>query len=311
MTDLRWPLALLGLCLAATGLPAQGHHGGHGQQGRLSINVYPGRGFYLGSYGFYPYGISPYGVTTIRQVTLVYSPPTVVVVPRSRVLFEQDDDDPPRRRLDARPRDPVPPAEERQRPGPEALPVQPMRQEPPPKVEPPLPPPPPRPPELPMPPAPFDNPRDEYARLVGLGRTAFATMQYGRAAGRFRQAIALVANEPLAHLLLAQAHFASGKYHDAHDAILAGLALQPDYPGSRFRPRELYGANADDFLTHLQRLTDARQRHPDDPVLLFLSAHQLWFDGRKDEARPLFRRLLAAGAGPGRDAAERFLRAPL
>jgi hypothetical protein len=45
-----------------------------------------------------------------------------------------------------------------------------------------------------------------------------------------------------------------------------------------------------EFDAHLKRLEEALAKHPDDPTLLFLYAHQLWFDGRQAEARPLFRR---------------------
>jgi hypothetical protein len=41
--------------------------------------------------------------------------------------------------------------------------------------------------------------------------------------------------------------------------------------------------------------------------LLFLSAYHLWFDGRKEEAGPLFRRAMRGAADPG--VIERFLRA--
>ena len=85
------------------------------------------------------------------------------------------------------------------------------------------------------------------------------------------------------------------------------MAKDADWPNARFRPLELYGPNVADYAEQLQRLDDVLKRHPDDPVLLFLSAHQMWFDGRKEEARPLFRRARAGLAHPGD--ADRFLRA--
>jgi tetratricopeptide (TPR) repeat protein len=154
-------------------------------------------------------------------------------------------------------------------------------------------------------------PADEPAgpadvHLLALGRKAFAAQEYGRAAQRFRQATAAAPREALPHFLLAQALVVLGKYGEAVDAILAGMALRPDWPTARFGPRELYGPHADDYPRHLARLEQTLARHPDDPDLLFLYAYQLWFDGRKEEARLLFERALPRTADPG--VINRFLR---
>ncbi len=85
------------------------------------------------------------------------------------------------------------------------------------------------------------------------------------------------------------------------------MTLQPDWPAVRFQPLELYGANVADYPDHLRRLEDTLRRFPDDPVLLFLYAYELWFDGRKDEARTLFLRARPGAADPG--LIDRFLRA--
>ena len=87
---------------------------------------------------------------------------------------------------------------------------------------------------------------------------------------------------------------------------ITGLRLHPDWPASDFRAAELYGKEAGAFAEHLRRLEEARTRHPNDPVLLFLYAYELWFDGRKDEARPLFEK--AAALMPDRSAADLFLK---
>ena len=62
-----------------------------------------------------------------------------------------------------------------------------------------------------------------------------------------------------------------------------------------------------DYPEHLRTLEGVLARHPDDPVLLFLYAYQLWFDGRKDEARVLFLRARPRAADRG--VIDRFLRA--
>jgi predicted Zn-dependent protease len=161
-------------------------------------------------------------------------------------------------------------------------------------------------PDFPRPAGPADDPGEEYARLLGRGEEAFGDLEYGRAAQRFRQAVRLRPAEARAHFLLAQALLAQGKYHAAHDAILAGLERDPAWPARPFRPLALYGDAVAEYPAQLAALRATRARHPDDPVLLFLWAYQLWFDGRKDEAVGVFRRALAAGAG--REGVEKFLR---
>jgi tetratricopeptide (TPR) repeat protein len=140
-----------------------------------------------------------------------------------------------------------------------------------------------------------------------LGRESFAALEYGRAAQRFRQASNLAPRDGLPWFLLAQALLAQGKYHEAQDAILAGLERDPAWPTAQFRPFLLYGPHVAEYPEQLRTLEETRARHPDDPVLLFLSAYQLWFDGRREEARPLFRRARLRSPAPA--AIDRFLKA--
>jgi tetratricopeptide (TPR) repeat protein len=154
---------------------------------------------------------------------------------------------------------------------------------------------------------PEDDPQAESLRLLELGRESFAAGEYGRAAERFRRAAAADPRQVVAHFLLTQALFALGKYPAAVDAAVAGLALAPDWPATPFRPLELYGTNVADYSEHLRRLAEALRLNPDDPDFLFLYAYQLWFDGRRDEARLLFERARRHGADPV--AIDRFLMA--
>jgi tetratricopeptide (TPR) repeat protein len=137
-----------------------------------------------------------------------------------------------------------------------------------------------RPPDIP--PVPVD--------LVSRGKQAFAAQEYGRAERLFQQA---ASNEPQSHLphfLLAQARFALDKYQEATDAVLTGLRLQADWPKSKYRPEDLYASHRTDFQEQFDHLKEVLDRKPSDPVLLNLYAYQLWFTGRVEEAKPLFRR---------------------
>jgi tetratricopeptide (TPR) repeat protein len=187
---------------------------------------------------------------------------------------------------------------------------------PPPPMEfiPPPPPPPPapakkeKPPaEIPRPPEAKADPADEHVRLVRDGQEAFKVGEYGRAHQRFRQTIRLQPNEAAPYFLLAQSLIALGKYHETHDAILAGLERDPTWPASRFRPLDQYDEAVAEYSEHLQTLENTLARHPDDPVLLFVYGHALWFDGRRDEAGRLFQRAREHGADG--KAIERYLAA--
>jgi hypothetical protein len=296
-------------------------------RGRLGVSFSSG-GFYAGPIGYF--------APPIRQVTVVYAPP-VMYGPGPRSLLNRIAEEVASQRLPpeapepppepglaggapagvfrplvpgdrARAQLPLPPPEEqpKEKPPPQPPPPPKPPDENPPPPKPPAPKPPPE-AELPRPPLPEDNPAAENARLIRLGRAAFAAGEYGRAAARFRQAVTAAPREPLAHFLLAQALFAIGKYPESADALHAGLALQPDWPAMDFRPLQLYGGNLADYPLHLARLEAALHNHPDDPTLLFLRGCQLWFDGRRDEAQELFDKARRAGADA--DDINLFLRA--
>jgi hypothetical protein len=323
MKRVRGWLALLLLLGGVTAAPAQfilpsPYAGGfgisigkYGRHGHLSAYLAGGYGYYESPF-FYPAGFNR--VTVVQ----VYNPPTVVVAPPPIVA----DLDRPAPRLPPRPRaEEVEPPVEKPLPGEPAGGFRPVRAEDrarareqvPPAAPPPKPPEAPKekekpkekPPELPHPPFPEADPRAESARLSALGRAAFAAGQYGRAAQRFGQATRVNPNAADAYFLLAQAEVALGKYDEAVEAIQAGMRLEADWPTAKFRPVTLYDGNVADLPEHLWRLEDALTRHPDDAVLLFLYAYQLWFDGRQDEARPLFQR--AAAVAPDKSFSERFL----
>ena len=165
----------------------------------------------------------------------------------------------------------------------------------------------PEPPALPGPPAAAAEPKTASAQLLDAGKEAFQAQQYARAERNFRRATQAAPQDPRPHFLLAQARLALGKYAEAVAAIHAGMRLQSDWPNVPFRVRELYGTDSGNFSDDLRRLAAAFAQNPDDPVLAFLYAYQLWFDNRKDEARLLFQRAKALAPDPS--FSDRFLQA--
>ncbi len=146
---------------------------------------------------------------------------------------------------------------------------------------------------------PDPDPLKEAARLVKLGREAFATGEYGRATEQFDRATAADPKAALQHFLKAQAAFAAGHYADAVTAIRAGLALDPAWPASTFDPKEPYGANAAAFAAHLAELRKAVAANPAEATLEFLLGYQLWFIGEKVEAKKWFETAEKRLAAPG------------
>jgi hypothetical protein len=244
------------------------------------------------------YGYPPAGFT---QVT-IYNPPPIVVVPYPVLpLYDRgrlwDDEGPPLPQGERLP--PVPP--HRRIPLPNERPAQPPQQ----AQKPPPPPPPPikPPPRL----GPDPNPAREVQRQLDLGRQAFASQDYGRAAERFRQATLVAPREAEGYFLLGQAHFALGNYRRAFEAIQKGLDLRKDWPTSGFRPIELHGEHVADLEEQLALLEQTWTANPHDPVLTFLLAYQLWFDGRREEARHLLEEV--ERSLPDRSVVEAFLQA--
>lgn len=142
-------------------------------------------------------------------------------------------------------------------------------------------------------------------RAVESGRNALAHAEYGRALELFRKAAEQNPNDPITYYLLAQTQIAVGKYREAVSSISAGMMLKADWSASKFQPRNLHGENEKVFDEQITQLRAALAEFPDDPTLNFLLGHQLWFDNKKEDAKPLLAKAKAGtkGASP----AEQFL----
>lgn len=302
-----WAAGLAVVVMAAP-VSAQHWRPGYGPGSRRVVVT----GFVVGvpgyGYGFYPgYGMGGPSVVIVSPRVYLPALPPLEELPPAK---EKEEAEKPI------PFDPDGVLVIRPRPGGAAAMLPPRKvNEPPPKK---MPEPPPKvvaPPNANIPPmfepAPRQAPRPEKdkaaeaVRQIRLGREAFADGEFGRAGERFRHAATLAPDEPQAHFLLAQALFAMGKYRESVAAIYDGMKAMPEWPREHFPPRELYGEGGRDFPLHLDRLRQSLDRDPSNPALLFLYGYQLWFDGRRADARPYLQKAAAAVADP--KPIERFL----
>lgn len=156
------------------------------------------------------------------------------------------------------------------------------------------------------------KPRDELDRradvqkLIRVGNDAFAQGDYAKAAKSYQQATDSAPLEPMGFFHLAQAQLAQGKFAEAGISIQRGLMLKPDWPDAPFDARSLYGETPGHFDRHLALLAELVAKNKNDDGLLFLLGYELWFDGKKDEARVLFKRAAALTLNPLH--VERFLK---
>jgi hypothetical protein len=147
------------------------------------------------------------------------------------------------------------------------------------------------------------DPLSEAARLAKLARTSLASGEYGQAIEWLNQALELAPGNAELTSLQSQAQFASGDYADAVKALQTGIAAHANWPALELKPRDLLGKAFDAKLADLKAAAAA---NPESAALQFLLAHQLWFDGRRDDAAAIFKGLTDRLANPR--AVEPFLK---
>jgi hypothetical protein len=154
-------------------------------------------------------------------------------------------------------------------------------------------------PKPPEPPEPKLTAAEEAKRLAGMGELAFQNKEYGLAAHRFQQALEVDRDAARPHFLLGQAYLALGRFREAVQTIGLGLAKDPTWPSSHFRPRlSLYVDSPADWARHLGQLEATQQKQPHNAGYLFLLAYVRWFDDDRVTAIALFREVRPLVADP-------------
>jgi len=140
------------------------------------------------------------------------------------------------------------------------------------------------------------DPRKEAQRWIQRGRAAFIAGEYGRAAQLFATAAEKDPDLPFPRYWQAQAEIAAGRYAHAFAVLRLGLQ-QHAQAAHRFDPKELYGTHPQRHAEHLAALRRAVADQPQEPILAYLLAWQLWLIGEKAEARRWWERSQQLG-GP-------------
>jgi thioredoxin-like negative regulator of GroEL len=140
------------------------------------------------------------------------------------------------------------------------------------------------------------DPRKEAQRWIERGRAAFVAEEYGRAVQLFATAADKDRTLPFPRYWQAQAEIAAGRYANAFAALRLGLQHHPQV-AQHFDPKELYGSYPQRHAEHLVALRRAVTNQPQEPILAYLLAWQLWLSGEKTEARRWWERSQSLG-GP-------------
>ena len=122
---------------------------------------------------------------------------------------------------------------------------------------------------------------------LSLGDRAFAEERYGDAVRHYARAIECSPKDPVLHLVLSDALFATGDYHYAAHCLRRALELQPDLLEVEFDKRNFYG-DPSGFDHHILLLEGFLTDHVlDDDARLLLGANYL-FGGDPDGTVTLF-----------------------
>ena len=122
---------------------------------------------------------------------------------------------------------------------------------------------------------------------LSLGDRAFAEERYGDAVRHYARAVECSPKDPVLHLVLSDALFATGDYHYAAHCLRRALELQPDLLDVEFDKRNFYG-DPSGFDHHLLLLEGYLADHVlDDDARLLLGANYL-FGGNPDSTVTLF-----------------------
>jgi len=127
--------------------------------------------------------------------------------------------------------------------------------------------------------------RNLPADYVAAGRRAFRAGQYELALSHWRYALVGDPKNGGIQLLVAQAHFALGKYQAAATALQTGVQILPQSEwGQVVQDYSNLYANVQSYKDQLKALENARNAKPDDPAMRFVLGYQFGYLGHPKHA---------------------------
>lgn len=127
-------------------------------------------------------------------------------------------------------------------------------------------------------------------RFIGFGDARFAEQKYLDANARYRKAVSVAPQLDDARMRQGFALTAMGRHEQAVVAMKRGLQINPNWPKSGFKIKDLCG---DDELAkdaYLDVLASAADENPNDANLLFLLGVHFHCDGQAERAKAFFER---------------------
>ncbi len=138
--------------------------------------------------------------------------------------------------------------------------------------------------------------RARSQRFIVLGDGHFAKQKYSDAYSRYKLAQQAAGDMADGYLRQGFALIAMGRYDAAARNLKRGVALDPAWADAKFRLAQLYGDNGLAKAAHIEALVQESLRAPSADTL-FLLGVMLYFDNRRDEARPLLERAQQLSGG--------------
>lgn len=132
--------------------------------------------------------------------------------------------------------------------------------------------------------------RDRADRTLAQADRYFADSEFGRASARYRQALVQAPDYSKTLFRLGHAYVATHDYDLALNYFLMALEVEASSARPGFSLEDMYRGNKLTKDSHLEDLSDAALRQPEDGGLVMLVGLTLFYDGQMARAQEFFRR---------------------
>ncbi len=132
--------------------------------------------------------------------------------------------------------------------------------------------------------------RDRADRTLAQADRYFADSEYGRASARYRQALVQAPDYSKTLFRLGHAYVATHDYELALNYFLMALEVEGSSVRKGFSLEDMYRGNKLTKESHLEDLSEAALRQPEDGGLVMLVGLMLHYDGQAARAQEFFRR---------------------